>query len=362
MKQLDNIIKSNMYQKSHLYSPSLKNLNTFAIDVTAKKIIFVKTIQSLIVTVQHCKCTHTPYIILGEGSNILFLENYAGVVIINRIKGMKITDKNKFWLLHILSGEKWHDVVKYTLKCNIFGLENLALIPGCIGSAAIQNIGAYGLEFKDICLYVDMLCLKSYKIHRIDVNSCEFSYRSSIFKHKYNIDCFIIAVGIKLTKKWTPIIFPLLNVNYNTQIKNLTPYKIFSEICKIRTKNLPNPKKIGNAGSFFKNPIITKQQANKMLSLYNLPCYPQENGLIKISGGWLIQKYRFKNINIGDAAIHKKKKLILINKKNATANEIINLAIIIHNGIMRKFNIFLEPEVDFIGIKGKVHPSKIFKS
>ncbi|ANZ22296.1 UDP-N-acetylenolpyruvoylglucosamine reductase [Buchnera aphidicola (Diuraphis noxia)] len=341
-----------MYNKKYSYNISLKNLNTFGINVTAKKIIFVKTISRLIKTINNCKLFKIPYLILGEGSNVLFLEHYKGIVIFNRIKGITITENNNFWMIHVSSGEKWHNVVKYTLNFGIFGLENMALIPGRIGAAAIQNIGAYGLEFKDICSYVDVLFFKNNDTKRIDVNSCKFSYRSSVFKYEYNYDYAIIAVGIKLSKIWNPVIFPILK-NYTT-LQDITPYKIFNIICKIRIKKLPDPKKIGNAGSFFKNPIITKKQAYPLISLYKIPHYPQINGLIKISGGWLIEHYNFKNIQIGDAAIHKTQKLILINKKNATSKEVIKLARIIQTCILKKFNIFLEPEIDFIGSTRKI--------
>lgn len=347
-----------MYTKKYSSNPSLKDLNTFAIDVTAKKIIFVKTIQSLIKTVQNCKLSQIPYLILGEGSNVLFLENYKGVVIVNRIKGIKIIENKKFWILHVLSGEKWHNLVKYTLNRNIFGLENLALIPGRIGSAAIQNIGAYGLEFKDVCLYVDILFFRNNKIQRINVNFCKFSYRSSIFKNRSNDDYAIIAIGIKLSKIWNPTIFPLLK-NY-MNLKNITAHKVFNIICKIRIKKLPCPKKIGNAGSFFKNPIIKKQQAEKLISFYNIPYYPQKNGLIKISGGSLIQHCQCNDVKIGDAAIHDTQKLILINKKNATSKEVIKLAKIIHTCVLKKFNVFLEPEIDFIGSIGKINSLDVF--
>lgn len=248
-----------MYNKNHFCNQSLKDLNTFAIDVKAKKIIFVRTIKDLIKISKICKISHVPYIILGEGSNILFLENYAGVVIFNRIKGINITEKNNFWLIHIFSGEKWHDLVKFTLNLGIFGLENLALIPGCIGSAAIQNIGAYGLEFKDFCEYVDILCLRKYTTTRINKNACKFSYRNSIFKNQYNHEYAIISVGIKIAKTWHPIILS----SFKKYIKpiNITAYNIFNAICNIRKKKLPDPKKIGNAGSFFKNPIITKKKS-----------------------------------------------------------------------------------------------------
>ena len=202
-----------------------------------------------------CNLSNIPYIILGEGSNVLFLENYAGVVIINRIKGIRIEEKKKNWLLHVFSGEKWHDLVKYTLRMGFFGLENLALIPGSVGSAAIQNIGAYGLELKNICQYVDVISLENGKTIRLKKKTCNFSYRSSIFKYKYNHGYAVIAVGIKIKKNWKPVIFSSLLKS--KKILEINAYKIFNIVCQIRKKKLPNPKKLGNAGSFFKNPIIT---------------------------------------------------------------------------------------------------------
>jgi len=261
--------------------------------------------------------------------------------------------------VYVLSGEKWHDLVKFTLNLGIFGLENLALIPGCIGSAAIQNIGAYGSEFKDFCEYVDILCSKKNIIIRMNKSTCKFTYRSSIFKKQYHHKNVIIGVGLKIKKKWQPIIWPLLK---EQMLKiNLTAHNIFNLICKIRKEKLPDPKQIGNAGSFFKNPIITQKKARKLISLYNLPWYPEKNNLIKISGGWLIEYYDFKNITIGDAAIYQKQKLILINKKNASAQEILILAKIIHKCILEKFHISLEPEIDFIGSIGKIKPLDILK-
>ncbi|CAL4318227.1 UDP-N-acetylmuramate dehydrogenase [Buchnera aphidicola] len=340
-----------MYKKKS--NQSLKDLNTFSMDVTAKKIIFVNTIQSLIEIWKICKSYNLPYIILGEGSNVLFLENYMGIVIINRIKGITIQEKKNVWILHVFSGEKWHDLVKYTMRIGLFGLENLSLIPGSVGSAAIQNIGAYGLEIKHICEYVDVLSLERNNIIRLKKNSCQFSYRNSIFKHKYNNGYAVIAVGIKIKKNWKPIIFPILLKS--KKIIQINAYKIFNIICQTRKSKLPNLKKIGNAGSFFKNPIVTSQIAKNILSTYiNVPHYLQKNGFIKISAAWLIEKCNFKNIQIGDAAIYKKHNLILVNKKKATGQEILKLAKIIQKSIFKKFKILLEPEIDFINSSGKI--------
>ncbi|QIE01808.1 UDP-N-acetylmuramate dehydrogenase [Buchnera aphidicola] len=349
-----------MYKNKYSCNQSLKNLNTFAIDITAKKIVFVKTIAQLIAISKKCKLYNIPYIILGEASNILFLKNYKGVVIFNRIKGIKIVEQDDSWLLHVNSGEKWHHLVKLTVNLGIFGLENLALIPGCIGSAAIQNIGAYGLEFKDICQYVEIISLKNRSKMKIYNRFCLFSYRNSIFKHKYNHEYAIIKVGIKILKNWKPII--LSSIKNYIQTKHVNGHQIFNIICKIRKNKLPDPKKTGNAGSFFKNPIITKKKLQTLVPFYRkIPYFLEKNGLIKISAGWLIEKYQFNNIQIGDATIYQKQKLILINKNNATPQDIIQLARIIYSCILKKFNIALEPEIDFIGPVGKIKSSEILK-
>lgn len=339
--------------KNQIYQKSLKDLNTFSINVTAKKIIFIHTLKSLIDICKKCDLSNIPYIILGEGSNVLFVENYQGIVIINRIKGIQVKEKKNFWLLHVLSGEKWHDLVKYTLRMGFFGLENLALIPGCLGSAAIQNIGAYGLELKNVCQYVDIISLRNFKIKRINQDLCKFSYRNSIFKYQYREGYAVLAVGIRILKKWNPIVFKTLVKNIN--ITKMSPYTIYNSICRIRKKKLPNLKKLGNAGSFFKNPIISQIHAKKILSVYiNIPHIFQKNKSVKISAAWLIEKYNFNNIQIGDAAIYSKQKLILINRKQANPADVVTLAKIIQTSIFKKFKIWLEPEIDFINSSGKI--------
>ncbi|WP_261788372.1 UDP-N-acetylmuramate dehydrogenase [Buchnera aphidicola] len=314
--------------------------------------MFVTTIQLLLDIWKKYRLKNIPCIILGEGSNVLFLENYEGIVIINRIKGIKIKEKKNFWSLHILSGEKWSDLVSYTLRIKIFGLENLALIPGCIGSAAIQNIGAYGLEFKEICEYVDVISLKNGKIIRMQNKECNFSYRNSIFKNKYNYGYAIIAVGIKVSKTWKPIVSSIF---FKKEIFKINPYKIYNIICKLRKKKIPDPNKLGNAGSFFKNPIIHPKKAKKILFLYkDMPYFLEKNGFIKIPAAWLIEHSNFKNIHIGDAAIYQKQKLILINKKKAKSKDILKLAIKIQKHVLKKFYILLKPEVDLISSSGKI--------
>lgn len=328
---------------------SLKSFHTFRTNIFAKKIIIVRTIKKLISIYKKYRKQKLPFLILGEGSNVLFTHNYHGIIIINKIVGINIHTKKKYWLLHVKGGVKWHNLVKYTIQKKIYGLENLALIPGSVGAAPIQNIGAYGIEFKNVCKYVDVLSLKNSTITRIKTKNCLFSYRNSIFKKQNNPDCIIVAVGIKLPNKWSPTLsyFELKKLNPKT----ITAYKIFCYICKLRRKKIPDPKKTGNAGSFFKNPIIEKKKIYELIRKYrNIPYFFDENDkMIKISAGWLIEQCKLKGFSIGNAKIYHKKALILINKNNlATPQEIITLSQIIILNVEKKFKITLKPEVKII--------------
>jgi len=340
-------------KKIKIYKKSIHKIpNTFKINVTAQKIFFIKSTNTLIKIWNKCKKFKIPFLILGEGSNTLFLENYLGIIGINKIKGIKIKEKNKNWHLHVNSGENWHYLVQYTIKKGIFGLENLVMIPGSVGSAPINNIGAYGLEIKDICQYVDVLCLQSKKIKRIEKKNCYFGYRDSIFKYKYQSGYIIIAIGIILSKYWKPITSYGLLKKIN--LINITPYQIFNKIKYIRKNTIPNYKLIGNVGSFFKNPILIKKNISNLLEKYkNIPYYPEKNGRIKLSAAWLIEQCGLKSYTIGGASVYHKQPLILINKKKATSQEILRLAYKIFYSVKKKFNILLELEVQLIGKNGK---------
>ncbi|QJC29321.1 UDP-N-acetylmuramate dehydrogenase [Enterobacteriaceae endosymbiont of Plateumaris pusilla] len=338
---------------------SLKYFNTFGLDVNAFKIITIKNISELYYLWKENNQKLIPYIILGSGSNVLFLNNFKGTVIINRLKGILINETKNYWNLHVAAGENWHQLVKYTIKKNIFGLENLALIPGCVGSAPIQNIGAYGVSLKNFCKYVEILNFSNKKIIRLSYKKCNFKYRDSIFKNFYIRDYAIIALGITISKKWKPNINykDLNHLNFNT----VTPHEIFNYICKIRKNKIPNPKIYGNAGSFFKNPLIPNKLGFQILKKFpNLPYIVKNNNLLKFSAAKLIDECNLKGYMYGGAMIHSKHSLIIINKFKATSNDILNLAIKIYYCVGNKFGIWLEPEVRLIGTVGEIHPSIIF--
>jgi len=300
---------------------------------------------------------NSPFIILGEGSNTVFLENYLGVVIINKIKGIITTQNKKYWLIHAKSGEKWQKLVQYTLKKKFFGLENLALIPGSLGSAVIQNIGAFGLEIKDVCNYVDVLSFHNFQITRIKIQYNSFQYRNSIFKKQLENKIAVISVGLKLKKKWEPLISYGILKKLHTY--NLSPYKICRIICNLRKKSLPNPKVLGNSGSFFKNPIINVKKFNTLQSNYNnIPYFFYNKKMIKLSAGWLISQCDLNQFKIGGANVLKEKPLIVINENNATPNDILQLTKKIYLTLKKKFNILIQPEVQLIT---KTGPEKFLK-
>ncbi len=336
------------------HDTSLKNLNTFSLEAQAAQIIIATSNEDLTQAWHLAKKNNQPLLLLGEGSNILFLENFAGIVAVNRLKGIEITQNDHEWLLHVGAGENWHQLVCYALDNNIAGLENLALIPGCVGSAPIQNIGAYGIELQSLCNYVDLLNLDSGEVLRLSAIDCLFGYRESIFKHAYREGFAIIAVGLRLAKQWQP----KLTYGDLTRLEasTVTPRQIFESVCAMRRSKLPDPAKTGNAGSFYKNPIVDAKRVNALLAEYpNMPVYPQADGNVKLAAGWLVENAGLKGFNIGGAAVHQQQALVLINQGNATSQDVVALARHVREKVAEKFAVWLEPEVRFISALGEVN-------
>ncbi|OOF57264.1 UDP-N-acetylmuramate dehydrogenase [Rodentibacter myodis] len=332
---------------------SLQPFHTFHLAVSAREIIEAQNIEQILQIWKRAKSENLPVLFLGQGSNMLFLEDFNGIVIINRLRGITHTQDEHFHYLHVNGGENWHNLVQWSLQQGIYGLENLALIPGCAGSAPIQNIGAYGVEFKDVCHYVDVLDLTSGESFRLTTAQCEFGYRESIFKHRYQSGYVVTAVGLKLAKNWQPILKYGTLVNFDPQ--RVTAQQVFDEVCHIRRSKLPNPDELGNAGSFFKNPIVS---AEKFIELQkqveNLPHFPQSDGSVKLAAGWLIDQCRLKGFQIGGAAVHKQQALVIINQENATGKDVVELARHIRKAVAEKFGVYLQPEVRFMGASGEV--------
>lgn len=331
---------------------SLKPFNTFNLDASAEQIVVAETAAELTAAWQTSLRQRKPVLLVGEGSNILFLENFQGTVIVNRLKGIRVDESESAWHLHVGAGENWHKLVQYALKNGFSGLENLAMIPGCVGSAPIQNIGAYGVELKNVCEYVDVLDLASGETQRLSAEQCQFGYRDSIFKHQYQSGYAIVAVGLLLKKQWLPV------MTYGELSKldpaTASPQQIFDAVCQMRSSKLPDPKVTGNAGSFFKNPIVNAELAQSLREKYpDAPLYPQPDGRVKLAAGWLIDRCDLKGFSLGGAAVHRQQALVLINQNQATGSDIVALAHEVRQRVGSKFNVWLEPEVRFIGARGE---------
>ena len=333
---------------------SLKPWNTFSLAANAACITVASSTEQLCHAWQQSQLRNEPVLLLGEGSNVLFLEDFNGQVIINRISGISTKEQDDAWLLHVGAGENWHQLVEMTLQNGMAGLENLALIPGCAGSAPIQNIGAYGVELEKVCQYVDVVRLSDGQVQRLTAAECLFGYRDSIFKHQYKDGYAIVALGLKLPKRWQPVLSygDLVQLDPET----VTPQQVFDAVCQMRRSKLPDPKVTGNAGSFFKNPVVSAETAAKLKADYpTMPAYPQENGAMKLAAGWLIDQCNLKGYQSGGAAVHDRQALVLINKDNATGGDVVALARAVRTQVAEKFHVWLEPEVRFIAAAGEVN-------
>jgi UDP-N-acetylmuramate dehydrogenase len=330
---------------------NLKELNTFHLNVSAKKLVIIENEND--VTEIPSLIQKEKYLILGGGSNVLFLNDFDGIIIKNEIKGKKITDEtDEDIIVSIQSGEIWHDIVMWAIKNNWNGIENLALIPGTTGAAPVQNIGAYGVEIKDVLQSVKFFNLETKSFQVLDNKECLFSYRNSIFKNELKNKTFITDVTLKLKKKnhiyrtdYGNIKDELSKLNAN----KLTPELIAQAVINIRQSKLPDPSVIGNAGSFFKNPEVSKKQYEELKNQYpEIPVFPLENGNYKIAAGWMIEKCGLKGFEHKGAAVHSKQALVLINKNNATGKDIFELAQIVMKKVFDTFAVTLEPEVNII--------------
>lgn len=332
----------------HHKNYSLKDLNSFALDVMAKDIVFAETIEQVEAFAQHLP---ELFYILGGGSNSLFVENYQGTIFCPKLRGIDVSDDESHFYLKVASGENWHELVQYCLNNEMPGLENLALIPGNCGAAPIQNIGAYGVEFADACEYVDWFDFQSLKVIRMPAEHCQFSYRDSIFKSVLKNKGVVVAVGLKLNKAWQPI---LKYQGLNELGENPTPKQVFDTVIAIRQSKLPDPNVIPNAGSFFKNPIVNHQTFAAIKAQNpNFPAYPAAGSDMKLAAGWLIQESQLKGVCIGGAAVHKLQALVLINNHMATGKDVIELARHVQKTVKQIFNVSLEPEVRLISAQGE---------
>lgn len=331
--------------------PLLK-LNTFGIDVKAKYFTSINTINELIEVTKTNVFKDLELLILGGGSNILFTKDFDGLVILNNIKGKEIIDQNQQSIfLKVGAGENWHELVMYCVDNGWGGIENLSLIPGNTGTAPMQNIGAYGVEIKETFIELEALEISSGKIVKFNNSDCEFGYRESVFKNKMKNQYIILNITLELKKN------PVLNINYgdvkaileSQNIKNPGIKEVSNAIISIRQSKLPDPKKIGNSGSFFKNPIVSLNQLELIKKKYpNVVNYEINENEFKIAAGWLIERAGWKGKKFNNYGIHEKQALVLVNYGLANGMEIFELSEKIILDIKDKFGITLEREVNII--------------
>jgi UDP-N-acetylmuramate dehydrogenase len=323
---------------------SLLPYNTFGIDVEASLFAGVSNLSDL----QHIPASQPVYI-LGGGSNVLLSGPVNGLVLQNRLKGISIQqeDDKNVWL-EAASGEVWHQFVLYAIDHGWGGLENLALIPGTVGAAPIQNIGAYGAEVKDTITQVTFWHLEEQRFITYSNGECRFGYRDSIFKNELKGKAFITSVVYKLSKH------PVLNTSYGAieqelsvmQVTEPTVKDIAAAVIRIRTSKLPDPKVTGNAGSFFKNPTIARSQYESLLHQFPaMPHFPVSNELVKVPAAWLIEQCGWKGYRKGDVGVHDRQALVLVNLGHASGNEIWQLSGDIIASVVARFGIELEREV-----------------
>ena len=328
---------------------SLKDYNTFNINVKSDKFISINSEDQLIDFLSQHKEEENIFF-LGGGSNVLFSKDYNGTIIHISIKGKKIIEElDDKVIIEVSSGENWHDFVKWSIDNNYGGIENLSLIPGNVGAAPIQNIGAYGVELKDVFDSCRVLSIDSNEIKIFNKDECNFNYRSSVFKSEKKNKYVILSIRLKLTKEPHSynLSYESLRERFNDKDINLS--NISREIIKIRESKLPDPKKIGNCGSFFKNPFIESEKLDILLEKYpKLPYHKGENGLYKIPAAWLIEKMGFKKKSLGDASVYINQPLVIVNNGNATGSDILNFANSIKKSVKENFNIDLEEEVNII--------------
>ena len=326
---------------------SLKHYNTFGVDVNAKAFASVKSLEDL---KNILKSNPSKLLVLGGGSNILLTKNVEELVLHINLKGIEICEKNnKTTQIKVAAGENWHDFVMWTLDRNLGGLENLSLIPGNIGTAPIQNIGAYGVELKDSFISCEAVNLKTLEIEIFSNDDCKFEYRNSIFKSEYKGQYIITSVTFELTN-----IDHKLKTAYGaitTKLKQmgvLTPtiQNVSKAVIAIRQSKLPDPKKLGNSGSFFKNPVVSKETFETLLKQFpNMPNYAVSEMEVKIPAGWLIETAGFKGKTFGNHGVHKHQALVLVNYGGASGHDILALSKLIQTTIKTIFGIVLETEV-----------------
>ncbi|WP_367757523.1 UDP-N-acetylmuramate dehydrogenase [Flavobacterium sp. WC2430] len=334
-----------------LHNFSLKNYNTFGIEASAKQFVNVQNVTDLKSILKQNKTAKK--FILGGGSNMLLTQNINALVLHIDLKGKRIIQENDdFVWVESQAGENWHEFVLWTIAQNFGGLENMSLIPGNVGTTPIQNIGAYGTEIKDTFVSCEAVTIENQEIKNFIKEECHFGYRESIFKNDAKDQYIITSVVFKLTKRNHKI-----NTSYGdilgelekNNITNPSLKDVSNAVIAIRQSKLPDPKELGNSGSFFKNPILLKTDFEKIHQQFpEMKYYEVSETEVKVPAGWLIEQAGFKGKRFGDAGIHKNQALVLVNYGNATGQEILAVSKTIQDTLFKTFGIHIEAEVNVI--------------
>jgi UDP-N-acetylmuramate dehydrogenase len=333
---------------SFLQNVSLKPYNTFGINVIARQFYAFNSLAAL----EECLYQASPALILGGGSNILFTQNVNGLVLHNTITGIELVAEDKdYYYVKAAAGENWHQFVQYCIRHQYAGIENLSLIPGNVGASPMQNIGAYGVEIKDVFHQLEAFHINDKTVVTFNANDCCFGYRESVFKNKYRNQFIILNVTYKLLKQ------PVYNTSYGAieqqlqkmQVQQLSIKAIADAVIAIRSSKLPNPQQIGNAGSFFKNPVVTTAQYETIKTKHAaVVAYAAGNTHYKLAAGWLIEQAGWKGYRNGDAGCHAQQALVLVNYGNASGQQIFELSETIVQDVYNKFGVLLQREVNIM--------------
>lgn len=336
------------------YNVSLKPYNSFGIEAFAAQFASFSSVTELKSLLEENRKAgqQLPLLVLGGGSNILLTRNVDGIVLKNDIAGIEqVKEDEQNVYVKAGAGVNWHQLVLYCINNGLAGMENLSLIPGNVGASPMQNIGAYGVEIKDIFYELEALHIQDGNLVKFSLDDCMFGYRESVFKRKLKGQFIITSVTYRLNK------VPVYNTSYGAieqelaamGVQELSIAAIAQAVINIRSSKLPNPAEIGNAGSFFKNPEVPNKQYQQLKQIHeNIVGYPLANGQVKLAAGWLIEQCGWKGYRKGDAGCHAKQALVLVNYGKATGAEIYQLSTEIINGVQQKFGVLLEREVNII--------------
>lgn len=333
------------------YDFNLKEHNTFGIDVKCRRFIEFESVDELLQIVNSLTDADKPLLVLGGGSNMLFTADYEGTVLHSAIKGHVAVQTDEGIMLRCGSGEVWDDIVSLCVSNRMYGAENLSLIPGDVGASAVQNIGAYGAEAKDIILKVEAVDLQTGKMCEFTNEECEYAYRKSKFKGEWRNRFVITYVTYKLSEVFCPCL-DYGNIRAELEKRNIkipTAEQLRNVIIDIRNEKLPDPKVEGNAGSFFMNPVVPKAKYEELVARFgNVPHYSVDDNNEKIPAGWMIDQCGWKGKSLGKAGVHSRQALVLVNRGGAEGKDIVALCDAIKRDVKDKFGIDIVPEVNII--------------